>query len=62
MRNSIWQKANKNQINGQMETKENAPLPNNEIKFSRIGGDSDFNLMIAKNQEEIQRKLSDENA
>ena len=45
-----------------MEQKDNAPLPNAEIKFSRIGGDSDFNLMIAKNQEEIQRKLSDENA
>ncbi|CDW81629.1 UNKNOWN [Stylonychia lemnae] len=59
---NIWQKANKVQINGQMENKENAPLPNNEIKFSRIGGDSDFNLMIAKNQEEIQRKLCDENA
>lgn len=41
--------------------KDHAPLANAELKFSRIGGESDFNLMIAKNQEEIQRRLSEEN-
>lgn len=32
-----------------------------EIKFSKIGGESDFNLMIAKSQEEIYKRLSEEN-
>lgn len=59
MRLKLFEKSNK--LAGSIDQKENIPLPNGEIKFSRLGGDSDFNLMIAKNQEEIQRRLSDEN-
>lgn len=36
-----------------MDVKEFVPLANSEIKFSKLGGESDFHLMIAKNQEEI---------
>jgi hypothetical protein len=39
-----------------------APVIPGEIKFSKVSGESDFNLMMAKSQEEIYKNLSEENA
>ena len=36
-------------------------IPSNEVKFSKMSGDSDLNLMIAKSQEEIHKKITQEN-
>jgi len=49
-------------LNGQIDTKDTIPIANAELKFSRLGGESDFQLMMARNNEEIQRRLADENA
>jgi len=35
---------------------------NQDFKFSKISGDSDFHLMISRDQEEVYKKMSDENA
>lgn len=45
--------------NGQFLT---GATPNPDFKFSKISGDSDFHLMISKDQEEMHKKLSEENA
>jgi len=42
--------------------KENPPLVNADVKYSLIGAESDFQIMIAKSQEEHLRRLSDENS
>ncbi len=57
----MFEKATKPQINGMMDVKDHGATGNTDIKFSKMGGESDFNLMIAKNQEEIQRRLCEEN-
>jgi hypothetical protein len=49
----MFDKITKQQAIGTIEAKEHPPIANAEIKFSKIGGDSDFQLMMAKNQEEI---------
>jgi len=36
-------------------------VPSNEVKFSKMSGDNDMNLMINKSMEEINRKLQQEN-
>jgi hypothetical protein len=38
-------------------------LPSGDIKYSKVlgGGEGDFHLMIAKSQEEIYKRMSDEN-
>ena len=58
----LFEKANRQQITGTMDVKEHAPIANPDLKFSRFGGDSDFHLMITQNQENIQKRMSDENA
>lgn len=58
----LFEKATKNQLNGQIDNKECVPIANAEIKFSRLGGESDFQIMMARSNEEIQRRLADENA
>ena len=35
--------------------------PNDSIKFNR-SGDTDFNMMIARSQEEMYKKITEENA
>ena len=35
--------------------------PNNDFKFNKISPDSEFQLMISRDQEEIYKKLSEEN-
>ena len=42
----LFEKAGKQQVTGSMETL--APAMASDIKFSKIGGDGDFNLMITK--------------
>lgn len=61
MNMKLFEKANKQQLTGQMDVKENAPLINAEYKFSKFGGESDFYLMCSKNSEQIMQSLSDEN-
>jgi hypothetical protein len=33
-------------------------IPSNDVKFSKMSGDSDLNLMISKSREEIQHKIT----
>ena len=35
--------------------------PNGEFKFSKISGDQDFHLMISKDQEDVYRRVTEEN-
>lgn len=40
-----------------------APTVNNpSFKFSKINGESDFHLMISKDQEDLYHKMANENA
>ena len=55
----MFEKGNQNRA--QVETL--APtLANADYKFSKVTGDSDFHLMISKDQAEMYRKMSDENS
>ena len=36
-------------------------MPSNEVKFSKMSGNDDMNLMISKSQEEIYKKITSEN-
>jgi hypothetical protein len=36
-------------------------IPSNEVKFSKMSGESDLNLMIIKSREEIFQRISQEN-
>lgn len=36
-------------------------IANPDYKFSKLTGETDFHLMISKDQEEMHKKLSDEN-
>jgi hypothetical protein len=33
-------------------------IPSNEVKFSKMSGESDMSLMIAKSQEEMYKKIT----
>ena len=36
-------------------------LPSNEVKFARMSGEADLNLMISKSREEVTARLTQEN-
>jgi len=36
-------------------------LPSNEVKFSKMSGEADMNLMISKNREEVLERITQEN-
>lgn len=50
-----------NQSRSQVETL--APtIANADYRFSKVTGEGDFHQMLSKDQEEMYRKLSDENS
>ena len=36
-------------------------LPSNEVKFSKMSGEADLNLMVSKNREEVLERITQEN-